>query len=155
MSFRLAPGRFVPVACAAFLLVALALWLARSNAAPDDPGTASRSGTTATATAAATSRATPDSGLPTIAESRLPRVARDTLALVRAGGPFPFEEDGQTFQNREGILPDRKRGYYREYTVKEGTRGDRGPLRLVRGASGDLYWTDDHYDSFRQIEEGR
>ena len=78
-----------------------------------------------------------------------------TLALIRAGGPFPFEEDGQTFQNREGLLPDRTRGYYREYTVKKGTRGDRGPLRIVRGRRGDLYWTDDHYDSFRQIQEGQ
>ena len=31
--------------------------------------------------------ATPDSGLATIEESRLPSQARDTLALIRAGGP--------------------------------------------------------------------
>ncbi|HET7760894.1 MAG TPA: ribonuclease domain-containing protein, partial [Phycicoccus sp.] len=75
--------------------------------------------------------------------------------LIRAGGPFPYAEDGQTFQNREGVLPDRARGYYREYTVKQGRGGDRGPLRIVRGQQGDLYWTDDHYDSFRQVQEGR
>ena len=33
--------------------------------------------------------ATPDSGLATIEESRLPSQARDTLALIRAGGPYP------------------------------------------------------------------
>jgi hypothetical protein len=32
---------------------------------------------------------------------------------------------------------------------------DRGPRRLVAGADGDLYWTTDHYGSFRQVEEGR
>jgi ribonuclease T1 len=130
------------------VLLVVALWLVRGTA----DGTPATARDTPTATVAST---TPVSGLPTVAESRLPQPARDTLALIRAGGPFPYAEDGQTFQNREGVLPDRARGYYREYTVKQGRGGDRGPLRIVRGQRGDLYWTDDHYDSFRQVQEGR
>jgi ribonuclease T1 len=98
---------------------------------------------------------TPDSGLPTIAESALPREAVTTLALVRVGGPFPHEEDGGTFGNRERLLPRHESGYYREYTVETPGDDDRGPRRLVAGAGGDLYWTTDHYASFRQVEEGR
>ena len=98
---------------------------------------------------------TPDSGLPTVAESELPDEADTTLALIRAGGPFPYEEDDGVFGNRERILPPQRSGYYREYTVETPGQGDRGPRRIIGGADGDLYWTTDHYASFRQIEEGR
>lgn len=152
MSTRMPPGRLVALASLLVLVVALVIWAGRGQATQPEGGTVRG---TATTSSVATPSSTPDSGLATIAESRLPQVARDTLEVIRADGPYPFEEDDRTFQNREGILPDRPRGYYREYTVKKGTRGDRGPLRIVRGAGGDLYWTEDHYDSFRQIEEGR
>jgi len=56
-----------------------------------------------------------------IAVAALPAEARATLVLVKAGGPFPYAKDGAVFGNRERLLPSRKRGYYREYTVK--TRG--------------------------------
>ncbi|HWO51048.1 MAG TPA: ribonuclease domain-containing protein [Ornithinibacter sp.] len=100
-------------------------------------------------------RSTPDSSLTRVAESALPDEAVTTLALIRAGGPFPYEEDGGTFGNRERILPRQPSGYYREYTVSTPGESDRGPRRIVGGADGDLYWTTDHYASFRQIEEGR
>ncbi len=151
MRSRIPPGRLVAIASLVVLVVALALWAGRSGSAPAAGGGSVRTGATPTSG----SDATPDSGLSTVAESRLPRIARDTLALIAGGGPYPFEEDGQTFQNRERILPVRARTYYREYTVKQGTRGDRGPLRIITGADGDLYWTEDHYDSFRQIDRGR
>jgi ribonuclease T1 len=81
----------------------------------------------------------------------LPREARDTLAHVRAGGPFPFARDGAVFANRERQLPAQSRGYYREYTVKTpGIRG-RGPRRIVAGREGEYYYTDDHYRTFRRI----
>ena len=48
------------------------------------------------------------------------------LALIRAGGPFPYEEDGGVFGNRERILPRQRSGYYREYTVETPGEGDRG-----------------------------
>jgi ribonuclease T1 len=98
---------------------------------------------------------TPQSGLPTIAESELPAEALETLELIRDGGPFPFRQDDATFFNREGILPDRATGYYREYTVVTRGSPDRGARRIVAGADGDRYYTEDHYDSFRQIAQGR
>lgn len=83
----------------------------------------------------------------------LPAEARQTLALVKAGGPFPYPQDGKTFQNREKRLPQREPGYYREYTVKTPGAHDRGARRIVAGRGGEYYYTDDHYRSFRRIIE--
>lgn len=91
------------------------------------------------------------SGLPTILYADLPDEAKDTIALIDRGGPYPFRQDGGTFQNREGILPDRSRGYYQEFTVISPWEDDRGARRIVSGADGELYYTDDHYDSFREV----
>lgn len=88
---------------------------------------------------------------PTSVEQSLPPEARDTIAAIDAGGPFPYDRDGSVFQNREGLLPDRERGYWREYTVDTPGSSDRGARRLVEGRGGELYYTDDHYRSFRQI----
>lgn len=92
--------------------------------------------------------------LRTINASQLPPEGRQTLQLIRDGGPFRYERDGVTFQNREGILPSQKRGYYREYTVPTPGEEDRGARRIVTGDRGERYYTDDHYDSFRVIREG-
>jgi ribonuclease T1 len=93
----------------------------------------------------------PESGLPTIRAAALPKLARATLDLISVGGPFPYAEDGTTFHNLEGLLPPRSDGYYREYTVETPGLPDRGPRRLVAGARGERYWTDDHYASFWRI----
>jgi ribonuclease T1 len=74
------------------------------------------------------------------------------LAAIESGEPLPYEEDGGTFQNREGLLPDQPLGYYREYTVETPGSPDRGARRLVIGEGGEVYYTDDHYASFREIE---
>jgi ribonuclease T1 len=83
----------------------------------------------------------------------LPPEARQTLALIRAGGPFPYAKDGSPFGNREGLLPKRNRGYYREYTVQTPGSADRGARRIVSGVPGEYYYTDDHYRSFKRIIE--
>lgn len=88
-----------------------------------------------------------------VAASELPREARQTLALIRAGGPFPYERDGVVFGNRERLLPPRERGYYREYTVPTPGLKHRGARRIVAGRGGEVYYTDDHYRSFRRIRE--
>ena len=81
----------------------------------------------------------------------LPPEAQDTLALIDQGGPFPFRQDGTVFQNREGILPPKANGYYHEYTVITPGLDNRGPRRIVGGGDGELFYTDDHYASFREI----
>jgi len=87
-------------------------------------------------------------GFDTVTVDELPPEARDTLALIDEGGPFPYERDGVVFGNFEGILPDEPRGYYHEYTVETPGSRDRGARRIVTGASGEIYYTDDHYESF-------
>jgi ribonuclease T1 len=99
--------------------------------------------------------------LPEVAAADLPQEARDTLALIRKGGPFPYRRDGTTFGNFEKRLPLKPKGYYREYTVPTPGARDRGARRVVAGAggtgdvrtSGEYYYTDDHYRSFRRIRE--
>ena len=88
-----------------------------------------------------------------IAVAALPREAHATLALIKAGGPFAYAKDGSTFGNRERLLPARSRGYYREYTVPTPGARDRGARRIVAGAPGEYYYSDDHYNSFRRIRE--
>ena len=83
----------------------------------------------------------------------LPADARHTIELVRKGGPFPYQRDGATFQNRERLLPEQARGWYREYTVKTPGARDRGARRIIAGRDGTLYYTDDHYRSFKRILE--
>jgi len=85
--------------------------------------------------------------------SELPHEARETIALIRKGGPFPHQRDGVPFRNREKNLPARERGWYREYTVKTPGARDRGARRIVAGRDGTLYYTDDHYRSFKRVLE--
>lgn len=92
----------------------------------------------------------------TIAEIKaatLPPEAIDTIALIRKGGPFPYQRDGAVFGNREKLLPARERGWYREFTVKTPGARDRGARRIVAGRDGTLYYSDDHYRSFKRILE--
>jgi ribonuclease T1 len=88
-----------------------------------------------------------------VAFAELPPEARQTVLLIRRGGPFPYERDGVVFGNFERRLPVRERGYYREYTVPTPGVKQRGARRIVAGRGGDLYYTDDHYRSFRRIRE--
>lgn len=92
-----------------------------------------------------------------IAVAELPPEARTTLALIRAGGPFPYDKDGTVFGNREGLLPRQSRGYYTEYTVRTPGSRDRGARRIVAGGdprrSGEYWYTGDHYRSFQRIRE--
>lgn len=93
-----------------------------------------------------------DPGLSVVDEADLPPEAAVTLALIDRGGPFPHEEDGDVFDNREGLLPSADGGYYHEYTVDTPGSADRGARRIVTGAQGEYYWTEDHYQSFERID---
>lgn len=93
----------------------------------------------------------PDSGLPIVRVDDLPAQVAETIALIAKGGPYPEGRDGITFENREGLLPDRPRGYYSEYTVATPGSDGRGARRVVAGDGGELYYTGDHYGSFSRI----
>ena len=103
--------------------------------------------------ALARSEAPTRAALAEIAVAELPGEARQTISLIRKGGPFPYQRDGVVFGNFEERLPAKARGYYREYTVKTPGAKDRGARRIVAGRGGELYYTDDHYKSFRRIRE--
>lgn len=97
-------------------------------------------------------------GAPTaVTKAQLPGEAADTLRLIKANGPFPFGEDGVLFRNSAGMLPEHPRGYYHAYTVRTPGSTDRGQRRIVCGGprkqTGDCYYTDDYYASFKRIAE--
>jgi ribonuclease T1 len=89
----------------------------------------------------------------TVRAADLPKEARQTLVLIKQGGPFPYARDGATFANREGRLPRAPRGTYREYTVKTPGSRDRGARRIIAAGSNQFWYTADHYRSFRRIVE--
>jgi ribonuclease T1 len=90
-------------------------------------------------------------------ERRAADEARQVLANIRSGPPFPFERDGITFGNRERLLPQKPRGYYHEYTVRTPGVKSRGARRIVCGGAPrtpDACWySSDHYQSFARIVE--
>ena len=138
----------------AVLLVALVSGCGSSSGAGSSSpvpqaAVSSASAVPVTGAALAPSQATTD--LDSVPVSDLPPQAVDTLELIAVGGPFPYDRDGVTFQNREGILPAQPQGFYREYTVITPGSSDRGARRIVAGRDGSRFYTDDHYDSFREV----
>ena len=130
------------------------------NAAPQPGASASQApvqpGQGASATLAA-SGAQERGALATVTKAQLPGEATETLRLIKAGGPFPFGEDGVLFRNSAGLLPQHPRGYYHAYTVRTPGATDRGQRRIVCGGprrqTSDCYYTDDYYVSFKRIAE--
>jgi guanyl-specific ribonuclease Sa len=83
----------------------------------------------------------------------LPVQADRTVQEIKAGGPFPYRQDGVVFDNREGRLPQEPHGWYHEYTVVTPGSDDRGERRIIAGGQNEtspdvLYYTADHYASF-------
>ena len=106
------------------------------------------------------SPSTPIFGVVSLAD--LPPEARQTLSLIRRGGPFPYpHKDGSVFGNFEKRLPIQSRGYYREFTVPTPGSSDRGARRIIAGTghtgnvatAGEYYYSPDHYRSFQRIRE--
>jgi ribonuclease T1 len=139
------PRRVAGVAVLAVLALVVMVGLAACSSPAEDPAPASSSSSFLTAQPPAEW----DGG--TAAVDQLPPEAHETLALIAADGPYPYDQDGSTFQNREGLLPDRQRGFYREFTVETPGSGHRGARRFVVGDDDAAFYTDDHYDSFRFV----
>ena len=129
----------------AVLVLAWRFWPASTDTDASRPVATQQSGGATVTTAPANRARYPDF---------LPPEAIATLQAIERGGPFPYDRDGTVFQNRERLLPDQPRGYYREYTVDTPGASDRGARRIVTGGNPPevAYYTGDHYRSFRRIE---
>jgi filamentous hemagglutinin len=73
------------------------------------------------------------------------------LARIEAGERDAHRNDGGIFRNREGLLPRRPDGHYREYVIRTPGIAHAGPQRLVIGGAGEVFYTADHYASFQRI----
>jgi ribonuclease T1 len=140
---RFAWRRFAPV------ILAGLLGLLGGCAAPPVPPGGEHQPASATITQGQASDRKAHTG--SLAAPDLPPEAQVVLESIRRGPPYPYSKDGTTFQNREGRLPARPRGYYREFTVRTPGQENRGARRIVAGDGGELYYTDDHYRTFREI----
>jgi ribonuclease T1 len=74
-----------------------------------------------------------------------------TLDRIERGERLRFSHDGIVFENRERRLPKQPSGYYREYV--QPTLGESGPgaQRLVIGEGGEVYYSSNHYKTFRRV----
>ena len=89
----------------------------------------------------------------TVSAAELPAEAHDTLRAIKQGGPFAYPRDGVVFGNFEHILPKQARGYYHEYTVKTPGVHNRGTRRIIAGSPAEYYYSADHYQTFKRIQE--
>ncbi|MCY0943456.1 ribonuclease domain-containing protein [Streptomyces antarcticus] len=162
MIFRNVPRSLLRFLGALFLCAVLvgAAGCGGSKPAPAAASTSAGSGTSTGASTAsgdvpggASSAAAPGwaKGMATVRAGALPREARDVLALIDEGGPYPHRQDGTVFGNFEKVLPRQKRGYYHEFTVRTPGERDRGARRIVTGEGGEFFYTDDHYETFKAV----
>lgn len=142
---------FIPGVFALLILITLICVLAGCGTSSGGTSHAPAGTPAATSSVGAGGRDHPDDGLATVRASDLPAEARATMGLIETGGPFPYHQDGSVFQNRERLLPRESAGYYHEYTVRTRGSADRGARRIITARDGTLYYTADHYDSFRRI----
>jgi ribonuclease T1 len=75
-----------------------------------------------------------------------------TLERIKKGEKFPHRNDGASFGNRERRLPQKPPGYYKEYVVPTPDLRGPGPQRLVIGEKGEVYYTSNHYLSFKRVD---
>ena len=91
-------------------------------------------------------------------DSGIPQKAFDVLKYIKANGrAMDGYVGGQTFGNREKILPERdERGgsiNYQEWDVNPKTEGqNRGTERICTGSDGRSWYTNDHYRTFTEIK---
>ncbi len=74
-----------------------------------------------------------------------------TIDRIKSGGSNPHPNDGIVFKNREGLLPQRSQGYYREYVHPTPGVSGAGSQRVVVGSNGEIYYSQDHYKTFVKL----
>ncbi len=90
--------------------------------------------------------------------SAIPRKVYDVLKYIRANHhAMPGYVGGRVFSNREKIVPqfdeNGNRIFYQEWDVNPKIDGqNRGTERMVTGSDGRAWYTDDHYQSFKEIK---
>ncbi|MFJ3726290.1 ribonuclease domain-containing protein [Streptomyces sp. NPDC090045] len=152
MIFRNVPRSLLRLLGAAFLCAALVGAVGCGGQQPA-PAAASASASASVRGASPGSDTAPAwaKGMAVVRADTLPQQARDVLALIDKGGPYPYRQDGTVFGNFEKALPKQKRGYYHEFTVRTPGERDRGARRIVTGEGGEFFYTDDHYDTFKAV----
>ncbi len=83
----------------------------------------------------------------------IPDEARDIAGQIKAnnGAPPKGYKGGRRFENRDKKLPEGVN--YKEYDIHPYEKGkNRGAERIVIGDDGSVWYTNDHYGSFTQIE---
>jgi guanyl-specific ribonuclease Sa len=88
----------------------------------------------------------------TAAANKPPADLKPTLDRIQSGGSFPHRNDGSIFANKEGLLPAKPAGYYREYVHPTPGVSGAGPQRVIAGQGGEMYYTPDHYQTFVPIK---
>ena len=61
---------------------------------------------------------------------------------------------GDTFQNKEGILPKTSGVTYKECDIDTNGKKDRGSKRIVFGSDGRIFYTEDHYNTYVEYVNG-
>ncbi|MEU7728670.1 ribonuclease domain-containing protein [Streptomyces sp. NPDC040724] len=148
MIFRNVPRSLLRLLGAAFLCAAL---VGAVGCGGQQPAPASASASVRGASPGSDTPPAWAKGMAVVRADALPQQARDVLALIDEGGPYPYRQDGTVFGNFEKALPNQKRGYYREFTVRTPGERDRGARRIVTGEGGEFFYTDDHYDTFKAV----
>lgn len=77
---------------------------------------------------------------------------KPTLDRIERGESHQHRNDGAVFQNRESRLPRKPSGYYKEYVHPTPGENGPGPQRIIIGKQGEVWYTADHYKSFKKIK---
>jgi guanyl-specific ribonuclease Sa len=75
-----------------------------------------------------------------------------TLDRIARGEKNSHRNDGSTFGNRERRLPQKPSGYYTEYVHPTKGISGPGPQRVIVGKGGDIWYTPNHYETFKKIK---
>ena len=77
---------------------------------------------------------------------------KPTLDRIERGEANRHRNDGAQFQNRENRLPRKPSGYYKEYVHPTPGENGPGPQRIIIGKQGEVWYTADHYKTFKKIK---